>query len=109
MFILGAILFFSLPLDFKWFWILLLAPDISAVGYLLGNKIGAYCYNFFHHKAVAIILILIGYYLNNSIIQGIGFILFAHSSIDRALGYGLKYVTGFKDTHLGRIGKDNNK
>ena len=30
----------------------------------------------------------------------------AHIGIDRALGYGLKYATGFSYTHLGRIGKD---
>jgi hypothetical protein len=29
----------------------------------------------------------------------------AHIGIDRALGYGLKYSTGFGFTHLGRIGK----
>jgi hypothetical protein len=29
----------------------------------------------------------------------------AHIGIDRALGYGLKYTTGFGDTHLGRIGR----
>ena len=30
----------------------------------------------------------------------------AHIGIDRALGYGLKYSTGFGFTHLGRIGKE---
>ena len=32
-------------------------------------------------------------------------ILLAHIAADRALGYGLKYATGFKDTHLGQIGR----
>jgi hypothetical protein len=27
----------------------------------------------------------------------------AHIGLDRMLGYGLKYPTGFKDTHLGRV------
>jgi hypothetical protein len=31
-------------------------------------------------------------------------ILLAHIAADRALGYGLKHASGFKDTHLGRIG-----
>jgi hypothetical protein len=30
----------------------------------------------------------------------------AHIGIDRALGYGLKYSSGFPFTHLGRIGWD---
>jgi hypothetical protein len=27
----------------------------------------------------------------------------AHIGADRAVGYGLKYPTGFEDTHLGRV------
>jgi hypothetical protein len=27
----------------------------------------------------------------------------AHIGVDRAVGYGLKYPTGFKDTHLRRV------
>ncbi len=34
-----------------------------------------------------------------------GLIWIAHIGLDRALGYGLKYSTGFGDTHLGRIGR----
>jgi hypothetical protein len=34
----------------------------------------------------------------------IALIWLAHIGIDRALGYGLKYTTGFGFTHLGRIG-----
>ena len=34
-----------------------------------------------------------------------GALLVAHVGADRALGYGLKYPTGFGDTHLGRIGR----
>jgi hypothetical protein len=28
-----------------------------------------------------------------------------HVGFDRMLGYGLKYATGFRDTHLGVIGR----
>ena len=34
---------------------------------------------------------------------GIALIWLAHIGIDRALGYGLKYPTAFKDTHLQRV------
>jgi hypothetical protein len=30
----------------------------------------------------------------------------AHIGFDRFAGYGLKYATGFRETHLGRIGRD---
>jgi Domain of unknown function (DUF4260) len=33
----------------------------------------------------------------------LGLIWFTHIGVDRALGYGLKYPTGFKDTHLQRV------
>ena len=92
-----------------WFYILLvLGPDISMLGYLAGNKIGAMTYNLFHHKAVAIFIALIGLINGNAILQIIGTILFGHSSMDRMFGYGLKLFTGFKYTHLGQIGPTNN-
>jgi hypothetical protein len=35
-------------------------------------------------------------------------IVLGHSSLDRVFGYGLKYPDAFQNTHLGRIGKQNN-
>jgi hypothetical protein len=35
-----------------------------------------------------------------------GIVLFGHSSLDRMLGFGLKYKEGFGFTHLGKIGKE---
>lgn len=84
-----------------WVWpIVFLAPDISMVGYLINNRAGAILYNFFHHKAVAIILIVSGYIYAMPIILLIGLVLYGHSAMDRVFGYGLKYFTGFKHTHL---------
>ena len=37
--------------------------------------------------------------------QAVALVWFAHIGMDRALGYGLKYETDFRDTHLGRIGR----
>lgn len=104
MFGLGVYLFSLLPYQWWWFLVLILAPDIGMVGYLFGNKTGAFMYNLFHHKGVAIAIYLLGTYLSVSILQLIGIILFAHSAMDRIMGYGLKYDKGFKFTHLGEIG-----
>ncbi|HYG15619.1 MAG TPA: DUF4260 domain-containing protein [Bacteroidia bacterium] len=95
---------FSL-LDYSWWWFfgLLLAPDISMLGYLAGNKAGAFTYNIFHHKAVAMQVGALGIYLSSQPVLLAGIILFAHSSMDRVFGYGLKYFTGFKHTHLGEL------
>lgn len=84
--------------------LLLLSPDISMFGYVAGNKTGAISYNLFHHKAFAIILFLIGFINQIYWLEITGLILFGHSSMDRMLGYGLKYFSGFKFTHLGQIG-----
>lgn len=104
-FVLGIWLF-SL-LDYAWwrFPALILAPDLSMIGYLGGPKVGAWVYNFFHHKLLATGLILIGFYLKNDPISFAGAILFAHAAMDRVFGYGLKYETSFHDTHLGKIGR----
>jgi len=89
-----------------WAWVLLFfSPDIGMVGYAVNNKVGAVSYNLFHHKAVAIALAFAGYFMLNEVFVAIGALLFAHSSFDRMLGYGLKYYAGFGETHLGRVGK----
>jgi hypothetical protein len=91
-----------------WVYLLLvIAPDVSFVGYAAGNKVGAVCYNFFHHKGVAIAIFLAGFITKDEWPQIIGIILFGHSAMDRMLGYGLKLSQGFKYTHLGMIGKKN--
>lgn len=85
----------------------LLAPDIGMLGYIFGNKAGAISYNILHHKGLAIVIYLLGAYFSIPLCEGIGIILFSHSSLDRALGYGLKYEKGFKYTHLGELGENN--
>lgn len=85
--------------------LILIAPDISFVGYAAGNIVGAFCYNLFHHKGIAIAVFLTGFILKDDWMQVIGIILFGHSSLDRTVGYGLKLSEGFKYTHLGRIGR----
>lgn len=102
--ILGIYLFSLLSFPWWWFVLLFFTPDLGMLGYLLGDKIGAFSYNFFHHKAVGIVTFLIGIFVNSTIFQLIGLIIFAHSAFDRILGYGLKYNKGFKFTHLGEIG-----
>jgi hypothetical protein len=100
---LGIFLFSQLTFAWWWFLALILAPDVAMIGYLINSKIGAWIYNFFHHKLLAIALFIVGYYTHNQIIELVGIILFAHSAMDRILDYGLKYEDGFKHTHLGGI------
>ena len=107
MFVLGIFMFGLLGYAWWWFLVLLLVPDIGMLGYLVNNKIGAFLYNLFHHKGVAILIYFFGMYFSYPVIQIVGVILFSHSAMDRIFGYGLKYDKGFKYTHLGEIGKKN--
>jgi hypothetical protein len=94
-------------LDFAWWWFpaLILVPDLSMTGYLINPKIGAAMYNLVHHKGTGILVGLAGLAFEMQGFMLAGVIVFAHSSMDRALGYGLKYNDHFQHTHLGRIGK----
>jgi len=104
MFVLGVYLFSLLDFEWWWFLVLILAPDIGMLGYLFNARTGAFMYNLFHHKAIAIAIYLLGIVLAMPIWQLVGIILFSHASMDRIMGYGLKYDKGFKYTHLGEIG-----
>ena len=105
MFCLSIILFNILGYHWWLFVILILLPDISMLGYLANPRFGATLYNIFHHKGLAVILYLIGTYTFNYDLLLAGIIIFGHSSLDRFLGFGLKYSDAFKHTHLGMIGE----
>ena len=83
-----------------WFALLILAPDLSMLGYLRGPRAGARVYNAAHTLIVPAALSLVG--LDTEWLWAIplGFIWAAHIGIDRAVGYGLKDVSAFRRTHL---------
>lgn len=107
MFALSIILFNILGYSWWLFVILIFAPDISMLGYLINPKVGSITYNLFHHKGIAVLLYLIGVYTYSPFLLIAGIILFGHSSLDRFLGYGLKFSDAFKHTHLGVLGKES--
>lgn len=82
-----------------------LTPDVSFLGYLAGPKVGAICYNLAHSYIGAVVCLVVGLVLPAPPILCAGMIWCAHIGFDRALGFGLKYSTGFGYTHLGRIGR----
>lgn len=105
--ILGVLGLYYLPIHLSgWLWVILFfSPDISMLGYLINTRIGAYAYNLFHHKLIAILIIIIGFCIHIDTMLLVGILLFAHSCFDRIWGYGLKYTDSFQHTHLGKIGK----
>jgi hypothetical protein len=104
LFLLSVVLFSATGYDWWWFPVLLFLPDLSMIGYLFTAKTGAFVYNLFHHRGVAVLLYGIGFYTAHPLTELVGIILLAHSSMDRIFGYGLKYADSFRHTHLGWIG-----
>jgi hypothetical protein len=84
---------------------LLLAVDVSMAGYLAGPRAGAFVYNIAHNWALGLVVLGAGVALAAPVAVLAGAILVGHVGMDRMAGYGLKYPTAFRDTHLGRIGR----
>lgn len=102
-FLIALIVYLQLGGNFLLFFVFLLAPDISMLGYKKDTKTGALLYNFVHNYATGIIVFALGLVTANNLLGYAGLILFAHVAMDRAFGFGLKYPTKFKDTHLQRV------
>lgn len=103
---LGWVVWQSQGGELLWFVPLLLVPDVSMLGYLGGNHLGAIAYNVAHNWFVGGLVLGLGWWLAVPVVTMAGAILVAHTGIDRVMGYGLKYPTAFQDTHLGRIGRN---
>ena len=85
------------------FGVLLLAPDLSMLGYLAGPKVGAAIYNAFHTYAMPAVVGALGMIFASPVAIAVALVWFAHIGMDRTIGYGLKYPSSFKDTHLERV------
>jgi Domain of unknown function (DUF4260) len=93
-------------LSWPLFALLILAPDLAMLVYLIGPRAGAAAYNLVHTYALALPLALAGYWLASPTALALGLIWIAHIGTDRMLGYGLKCSSAFSDTHLGRTGRN---
>ena len=83
-------------------WLLI---DVSMIGYLGGPRLGSITYNAAHNLVLALGLLGLGWWTDTGWLVLAGAVFLTHIGVDRALGYGLKLPTDFRDTHLGRIGK----
>jgi hypothetical protein len=108
----GLVLLVSTAIAFshqhqKW-WLfpaLLLLPDIFMLGYLANTKLGAFFYNLGHSYPLPALVTYYGWKQESYLTAAIGIIWLGHIGWDRFFGYGLKYDTRFKDTHLGNLDK----
>jgi Domain of unknown function (DUF4260) len=82
---------------------LLIAVDLSLLGYLAGPRVGASAYNLAHTTALPIVLGATGILVGAPTLTQVALAWLAHIGVDRALGLGLKYPGDFRDTHLQRV------
>jgi hypothetical protein len=98
--LIGLYLYTRLGYNWVLFAVLILAPDLSMVGYLANPRTGAAVYNLFHIYLWPAALLAIGLVTDNGTLNAIALTWMIHIGIDRMSGFGLKYPTFFKDTHL---------
>ena len=101
--LLPCILYHQFHGNWLLFVLLLLTPDLFMLGYTINKTVGAACYNLVHTYVLPLslfcLLWLSGYQSQSPLIL----IWTAHIGLDRMLGYGLKYPSGFRDTHLNKV------
>lgn len=102
-FITACILYAKLGANGWVFALLFFSFDIFMVGYVRNPQLGSLIYNFGHTEVVPLAIALIGLLVNAEPMIGFALIWLGHIGLDRLLGYGLKYPTQFKDSHLQRL------
>lgn len=80
--------------------VLALAPDFSMLGYLAGSRAGSLAYNTVHTYALPLALGTVAFMTDTQTATLVALVWTGHIGADRALGYGLKFESGFSDTHL---------
>lgn len=100
-----AVLYFYHAMGASWgmFLMLFLWPDLGMLGYIVDPKLGSRLYNLVHFAALPVILFAVSNAQHRPGFAAFALIWLAHIEFDRALGYGLKFPTFFKDTHLQRV------
>jgi hypothetical protein len=83
--------------------VLALAPDLAMAAYAAGSRIGAAAYDIVHTYALPVGMGAAGVVADSDAAVAVALIWLTHIGVDRAIGYGLKYPSGFKDTHLQRV------
>lgn len=80
---------------------LFLVPDLSLLMYVRGpSAAGSAFYNVMHNYALPCLIGITAAALHSALLGEVSLIWIAHISMDRTLGYGLKYPASFKFTHI---------
>ena len=104
LFFAGLWVWHVLAQDWGLFLLWFLAPDLSMLGFVLSQRIGTVAYNVVHHRGLALLVAGYGAVTATEWMLLTGIILFTHIALDRVFGFGLKYFSGFRHTHLNHAG-----
>ncbi|WP_347553124.1 DUF4260 domain-containing protein (plasmid) [Pseudalkalibacillus hwajinpoensis] len=98
-------LYFYAQVGFSWwvFFFFLLIPDLSMLGYLVNSKAGSITYNIFHSYILPGLFVMGGMILDYNMMFASGLVWVAHIGMDRSIGFGLKYSSNTKVTHLQKV------
>ncbi len=99
----SLVLYFDQGFDWLLLVVLALAPDLAMVGFAAGERVGVAAYDLVHTEVLPVALGIVGVLADRDLALQLGLIWLAHIGADRLLGYGLKYPTAFRDTHLQRV------
>lgn len=91
------------------FVVLFFWPDIAIAGYVFGRRVGSLMYNVTHSYVGPMLLLVLFTTQMQHLFALVALLWAAHIGFDHMLGHGLKYVSGFGDTHLGRVGSRSEK
>ena len=102
---LATAAFFAFGHPWWLFLLLLLAPDLSLLGYLAGPRVGAAAYNAVHTMLGPLVLLGVGWWLGGgaSMAVAVALVWLAHIGMDRMVGYGLKYPDSAKRSHFDQL------
>ena len=98
-------LYFYASIDASW-WLFILClflPDLFMLGYVVNNSIGALVYNIGHTYLIPLLFLILSVSLKLDLPLALSLIWIAHIGMDRTVGYGLKYPSQFKETHLQKV------
>jgi Domain of unknown function (DUF4260) len=101
--LLSVLLYKQIHASWLLFFVLILAPDLFMLGYLLNVRVGAALYNLVHTYVGPLVLAAVSTFVKYPLLLPLSLIWVAHLGMDRMLGFGLKYPTHFRDTHLQHV------
>ena len=99
--LVGLVLYRELGASWWLFVVLVLAPDLAFLGYVVHKRVGVMAYNVAHTYLGPAVLFTAGFLTARSTMMAVGLIWAIHIGVDRLLGFGLKYEDApFRQTHL---------